>query len=466
MEKPSSHGKKPTPRRMTDSRREQNRIASRNYREKRRQKLALLNQILDPQLASNIGPSHSHEIVNDNANASIHANDIAHEGQPVGLKPATPQTGPNLDVDISAVDEHVVPTHNYGSQLQPFLDNNWSTLSGIPLFGSIASFDGTFRPSTTSSNISPTLLGSLSTPNSTMPDPPLPKKVDESTDKDEALLKVLQGANDLSLNQKRDLIQLLQQQTQYTTNDPSPSSPSFTQSSQYLPNDNIPNSCQPSHTLPSTRLQMEALKFSLALSLTATASPCQTPSQYAMNSGLFSALFANCYALGMCDVQPLLVDEGWSVFGLGPEIGYHPSQLSVVRAKFRNLVPDLRPCDLQLTFAHHPYIDVLPFKALRENIIKALDHDQPVIDEDELCHDLLTGLVCWGSQHNTIGMGATVPWDARCWEPSIWFLHKYRNFVGGWDDEMWKGARWWHNMRGERIHASPQMASSSRIVSG
>ena len=75
-----------------------------------------------------------------------------------------------------------------------------------------------------------------------------------------------------------------------------------------------------------------------------------------MEAGFFGALFANCYALGMGSVDALLVEDGWSVFSLAPEMAYHPSQLSVVRAKFGTLAPDLRPVDVQLTFAHHPYI--------------------------------------------------------------------------------------------------------------
>lgn len=447
MEKQSLKGKKPAPRRMTDSRREQNRIASHNYREKRRQKLALLDQFLDP--GPGLGSS-SHNTFGDK-------ND--HESQPVMSRSAITQIGPPLDVDLS-LDENVVPGHNTSFQPQPFVTGNWSTLSVTTPSTSAVVFNDTFGPLTMNSNPSQALLRSQSNPTQTIPDPVLSPQVDESSDNDESLRQVLQGVNNLSVNQKRVLIQLLQQQTQDATTTSSPSS-SFTPYPQYPLNNNTSAFSLSDNTPPSTRLQTEALKFSLALSLTATAGPCQSPSQYAMSAGLFSALFANCYAIGMCDVQPLLTDEGWSVFGLGPELGYHPSQLSVVRAKFRNLAPDLQPCDLQLTFAHHPYIDVLPFKLLRENIIKALDHEQPTIDEDELCHDLLTGLVCWGSQQSTIGMGAAVPWDVRCWEPSVWFLHKYRNFVGGWDDEMWKGARWWHNMRGERIQASPQTAPLS-----
>jgi len=69
--------------------------------------------------------------------------------------------------------------------------------------------------------------------------------------------------------------------------------------------------------------------------------------------------------------------------------------------------------------------------------------------------DLLReAMVCWGSQGNPQGMDAALPWDVRSWEPRVWFLKKYWFLVGGWDDEMWSSARWWHSIRGEKIDAA------------
>lgn len=284
------------------------------------------------------------------------------------------------------------------------------------------------------------------------------------TSKTEALQDILKGLGNLSITQKRVLVSLLQTQIQ---ND---SDPLFPSSQKPLP----PSPSSSNNPSPTpTRMQLEALQF--AMSLYQTATICGAPSDSRTDTGLFNALFANCYALGMPDVAPILCEDGWSIFTLGPDTAYHPSQLSVVRAKFRNLAPALRPCDRQLTVAHHPYIvilhscvilpnnpmltskqDVIPYPSFRSRILQALDTDQPLLDEDILCHDLLTGLTCWGSgpgsQHsNPQGMGAALPWDVRSWEPSLWFLKKYRDYVGGWNDDMWKGARTWHAMRGERV---------------
>lgn len=85
-------------------------------------------------------------------------------------------------------------------------------------------------------------------------------------------------------------------------------------------------------------------------------SPAQLSRIYAAESGLFGAIFANCYALGMTDVEAVMIDDGASIFCPGLDVGHEPSQLDVVRPRFSDLTPDLQPCDIQLTFGHHPYL--------------------------------------------------------------------------------------------------------------
>lgn len=119
--------------------------------------------------------------------------------------------------------------------------------------------------------------------------------------------------------------------------------------------------------------------------------------------------------------------------------------------------------------------DVIPFRIFRERAMAAISCDPPMFEEDELCQDFCEdALACWGSDSAAGGVGsggaggsawpggcggrpdmaAGVPWDARSWEPRIWFLKKYWFLVGGWDDEMWRAARWWHAMRDEKISVS------------
>lgn len=120
---------------------------------------------------------------------------------------------------------------------------------------------------------------------------------------------------------------------------------------------------------------------------------------------------------------------------------------------FKTLKPDLRPSSEQITIRHHPYIDILPFPTLRNNLIS----HQEEIDEDEFFYDMLNGLVCWGGagvgkkdREASAGYASTgTPWDVRSWEARVWFLKKYWNLLGGEDGELVRQSEWWRNIRGD-----------------
>ena len=124
-----------------------------------------------------------------------------------------------------------------------------------------------------------------------------------------------------------------------------------------------------------------------------------------------------------------------------------------VQSIFKILKPDLRPSPEQIVIKHHPYIDILPFPTLRKNLIA---HQQD-LDEDEVFHDMLTGLVCWGGagmgkkdRDISTGNASTgTPWDLRSWEARVWFLKKYWTLLGGEDGELVRQSEWWRSMRGD-----------------
>ena len=106
-----------------------------------------------------------------------------------------------------------------------------------------------------------------------------------------------------------------------------------------------------------------------------------------------------------------------------------------------SLVPQhLRPTDLQRRIRHHPWIDLLPFPQLRDNLLLA----EGMYDETDLCNDLLefigvshenTGLIVWCN-----------PWDTSGWEVSESFLVKWGWVLVGCDDlltstQMWRARR-------------------------
>ena len=64
-------------------------------------------------------------------------------------------------------------------------------------------------------------------------------------------------------------------------------------------------------------------------------------------------------------------------------------------------------------------------------------HHQEEIDGDELFHDMLTGLVCWGGagigkkdREASTGYASTgTPWDVRSWEARVWFFEEALGFI-------------------------------------
>ncbi|CVK88958.1 uncharacterized protein FMAN_04603 [Fusarium mangiferae] len=434
-------GKVPA-KRNSEARREQNRLASRNYREKRKQKLALLNELLDPSnLPSITGNGHIDE-------------DPGPSGSSDTSAPPVPLTNHLIPLDLNRFDgtgtysvpqacggftqesiRTVIPNQlapeflpvldkgnppNFGSHEQwetvmPGLIQQSPMFTGQPLadFIGYRAIEEVLEDCSDSSH-----RGSQA-----------------SSNDDSSLKEVLHGVESLSIEQKRSLLRHLQQDTRELI------SPSSSQK-----------------MLRQTPGQLQAIRFAKALFKTANARPSLFPMQYTTEPGIFGAIFANCYALGMGGVDEILHDDGCSVFSVTPDEGHHPSILSFVKSKFLDVSSDLQPIEKQLTFGHHPYIDVIPFKTFRENLIAVLDQDPNAIDEGALCHDILSGgFTCWGAGMNSRGMGAGVPWDSRSWEPSIWFLMKYRALAGEWDGELWKSVRWWHSARGERIQISQEI---------
>uniref|UniRef100_A0A0B7JTK0 BZIP domain-containing protein n=1 Tax=Bionectria ochroleuca TaxID=29856 RepID=A0A0B7JTK0_BIOOC len=173
-----------------------------------------------------------------------------------------------------------------------------------------------------------------------------------------------------------------------------------------------------------------------------------------IHSNFYQAIIANSEAIGLFNCE-VLKDDGLSPFSIDHGKGHPQDQLEVARARFAARVPPgLAPCDAQLKHAHHPYLDVIPFREFRERAVAALACDPPLFCEEIMCHDMdAEGLVCWGGspaeQEGTArrGMEMEVPWDPRSWEPKGWFLQKYWFLVGGEDGEMHTSARLWAHRR-------------------
>ncbi|KFA76607.1 hypothetical protein S40288_08127 [Stachybotrys chartarum IBT 40288] len=434
-------GKPAPPKRNSEARKEQNRLSSRNYRQKRKQKLALLDSLLD---VSEPAPS----------TQSTAADRIA-GAPPVSLPVRQPSAAP---------EDSSLTRDGWSTDLVPAeLPSAWASSSHCPPvppvadvqlgLDAIAAWDSLgsleLPPSSFSCHESPLPLvetGNINTVNLGG------DRQRSKTQGIDPLFAALGSIQNLSVKQKRDLLRHLQKQVL----DSSPEDSSSSTSSEDDPADTwLPVRQKKTLSPEANRLQIEARRFAefVERQTSGKLSPAQLTRVFSAEASFFAAIFANCYALGMADVEPLMDDDGVSIFSLGPDTGYETSQLPFIRSKFSSLTTDLRPIDLQLTVGHHPYIDIFPYRGFREKALKALAHNPPLFDENEMCRDLTSrgGMVCWGSQSNSMGMEAGVPWDVRSWEPQEWFLKKYWFLVGDWEDEMWASARWWHKARGEKM---------------
>lgn len=149
---------------------------------------------------------------------------------------------------------------------------------------------------------------------------------------------------------------------------------------------------------------------------------------------VFRALSGNseCLGLGMSWLRP----DAVSSFGTL----HNPSESPALSCP-----PSLRPSALQLSTSHHPWIDLLPFPALRDNILRrgeSFDDTDICLDIVEFCHVSGdgggTGLIVWGE-----------PSDPRSWEASEGLLRKWGwLFSGCW--ELFKSTNDWRAKRGEK----------------
>lgn len=171
---------------------------------------------------------------------------------------------------------------------------------------------------------------------------------------------------------------------------------------------------------------------------------------------IVQAAFSNCLHIGIpqdmfCDddaISPFFRSSGETVDDSGSD-----ETVKTIQSIFQTLKQDVKPIREQITTAHHPVIDVLPFPTLRKNLIKCGD----ALDEEELWDDLLNGLICWGGagvgrrdrDSSTGHISTGTPWDSRSWEAKTWFIQKYWALLGGDEGELVRQSEWWRNMRGD-----------------
>ncbi|KAH8684065.1 hypothetical protein BGZ61DRAFT_519676 [Ilyonectria robusta] len=106
----------------------------------------------------------------------------------------------------------------------------------------------------------------------------------------------------------------------------------------------------------------------------------------------------------------------------------------------------LRPTVLQVAVRHHPWIDLIPFPRMRDNILRALAAG--LLDNKELGFDILDVAVA-NDRRNTASLIVWgEAWDPRGWEASVPFLQKWGWLLEG-CPVILEATNYWRQKRGE-----------------
>lgn len=197
-----------------------------------------------------------------------------------------------------------------------------------------------------------------------------------------------------------------------------------------------------------------------ALQSYATADPCADHALRLIQLNIINGLTRNAAALGfefdwlVCEVvSPFGRDAALSTARLslnstpGCSTTCTSSTTPQTAAAAAAPVPtSLAPTTMQLHTRHHPWLDLFPLPALRNNLLTA-SRLLSLEDEQALYSDVLesgggrrewAGLVVWGD-----------PWDARNWEVSEPFLRRWGWVLDGCAEIMLEATNRWRAERGE-----------------
>ena len=110
-----------------------------------------------------------------------------------------------------------------------------------------------------------------------------------------------------------------------------------------------------------------------------------------------------------------------------------PYELGVRISSSSQTPATLSPTELQSCVPHFPYIDLIPFPSMRDQLLKSSQS----IDRDEIWLDLaMGGFSVWGN----------TPWDKRGWEVHAEFATKWWWLM---TDEVLDESNFWRLQRGE-----------------
>ena len=131
----------------------------------------------------------------------------------------------------------------------------------------------------------------------------------------------------------------------------------------------------------------------------------------------FDALARNAFILQI-PVELLESEDGPSPFLLEGPLAF---------AAVPTSPPDLAPTKLQREVQHHPWLDLLPVPALRDNILAGIRDGR--FDEDELAQQLVCDLLKTDAIQNAHLMIWGNSWEIDGWEFSSEFLERWASIL-------------------------------------
>lgn len=147
----------------------------------------------------------------------------------------------------------------------------------------------------------------------------------------------------------------------------------------------------------------------------------------------FDALVRNAFILHI-PAESLESEEDCSPFTVGPLVSNYPA--------------DLAPTHLQRTILHHPWLDLLPIPAMRDNIIRGIQ--EGIYDEEQLSQDLICELLNFEAIDSAPLMIWGDSWDISGWEFSPGFFARWGSLLQG-CPEVLQATNAWRAKRNEKL---------------
>lgn len=148
---------------------------------------------------------------------------------------------------------------------------------------------------------------------------------------------------------------------------------------------------------------------------------------------VFRAFERNISALGY--TRKWMTDDAISRFSVcGPLMKETPGSLPT----------SLQPTALQISQAHHPWLDFFPCAHMRDELIRRED----TIDDSQLCRDLM-GFWSMPTEADNCMLVWGDPWEPMNWEVTETFLRKWGFLVKNCPEIIWS-SNFWRQQRGEQ----------------